>query len=742
MLRRNSAKESVTMSAAVPSSCCRSPVAALLVGLLLLPGSSRADEPAPQGSDGTFISVHYPIDDKETARIIELTSQARQQFQNRWKAEKLDRPPQLTIVYDFNPDGKPAGSSQYGSCLDLAAKLLGGEEFNGILTIAFVHGEVTGHAVLPVLACRELVMGKDAKLGDAARHQREPIRKDQLDFYRLVAEKRGRSPALVLKMIDKDLEIFQATRNGSVLFVTGNEPVDPDVVVDRTAPLIPRGTIALYTAKQAVEDFKLCRLRFDTREEVADWYNIPRSAVRENPLLGRIPDAVCIEVRGQLSRLLGSSISRRLSSAVAMRANFVVLKLECGGGSASVAADLAEQIRELSARHQILTVAYLTEHASDLAAVLALSCTQTVMHDKARLGGFDAYFRNRTDDQRAVAAMLEGTAEQRYYPPLLARALADPNLVLWRVKNPKNPLQRNVVSDEQLRSEPDKWSQEGNEPLTRAGKYLTLDATTARELGLAQHVVASLDEVYALYRIDPQTVRAGGPDWLDRFAAFLRLPVITFLLVGIGIACLILELKLPGIGLPGVTAGICFILFFWAHAGLGFTWLAVLLFVLGLVFLAVEIFVTPGFGVLGISGIVLLLAGLGLATIERWPQSESDWIDVASNMGQFGLTLIGGVIAAMIVGRYLPYIPIANRLVLVPPTEKPGDGEAETATAHPRADLLGAIGVTATPLRPAGMVRFGDEYVDVIADGGYVQPGARVQVIEIEGNRIVVKEVG
>jgi membrane-bound serine protease (ClpP class) len=57
------------------------------------------------------------------------------------------------------------------------------------------------------------------------------------------------------------------------------------------------------------------------------------------------------------------------------------------------------------------------------------------------------------------------------------------------------------------------------------------------------------------------------------------------------------------------------------------------------------------------------------------------------------------------------------------------------------AALLGAIGVTATPLRPAGKVQFGEDFVDVVAEGSYVQPGTRVQVIEIEGNRIVVKEV-
>ena len=93
--------------------------------------------------------------------------------------------------------------------------------------------------------------------------------------------------------------------------------------------------------------------------------------------------------------------------------------------------------------------------------------------------------------------------------------------------------------------------------------------------------------------------------------------------------------------------------------------------------------------------------------------------------------------------RYLQHIPFLNRLMLKPPG---GGGRGRRGSApepiQPElAALLGAIGVAATPLRPAGKTQFGDQFVDVVAEGGYVLPGTRVQVIEIEGNRVVVKEV-
>jgi membrane-bound ClpP family serine protease len=206
---------------------------------------------------------------------------------------------------------------------------------------------------------------------------------------------------------------------------------------------------------------------------------------------------------------------------------------------------------------------------------------------------------------------------------------------------------------------------------------------------------------------------------------------------------LILELKLPGVGLPGVVAAVCFILFFWAHLADSQFWLlAVLLFVLGLILLGLEVFVLPGLGVAGISGTVLVVLSLALVTLEKKPETQEEWVSFGTTMASFGLSMMGAVVAALTVAWYLPSIPYVNRLVLKAPADQAeGDETAADLVSPQLAALLGAIGVTVTPLRPAGKVKFGDEYVDVVTESSYVQPGSRVQVIEIEGNRIVVKEV-
>src|SRR5262249_25685258 len=155
-------------------------------------------------------------------------------------------------------------------------------------------------------------------------------------------------------------------------------------------------------------------------------------------------------------------------------------------------------------------------------------------------------------------------------------------------------------------------------------------------------------------------------------AAFLQKPVVSLFLIMIGITCLILELKMPGVSLPGVIAAVCFVLYFWAQSqqlsGPIIT-LAILLFVLCLMLLALEVFLLPGFAVPGISGGILIIVSLALATLEKKPETTEEWISFGRMLGAVGMSLAGAIAMAFVLAWYLPSIPLANRLVLRPPTE-------------------------------------------------------------------------
>jgi membrane-bound serine protease (ClpP class) len=252
-------------------------------------------------------------------------------------------------------------------------------------------------------------------------------------------------------------------------------------------------------------------------------------------------------------------------------------------------------------------------------------------------------------------------------------------------------------------------------------------------------------EVFSIYGVEEKSVRDSKPGWLDDFAAFIRRTEVSILLVIVAFAGLILEFKMPGATLPGLVALICFVLFFWAHAyANGQTvYLAIAMFVVGLILLGIELFILPGFGVSGIAGVLLILTGIGLATLEKAPSSTEEWTLFAGRLLQYGLTLIAAGTLSLLFARYLPKIPYANRLMLAAPADNP-DLAAEGSVlpgAEQAASLLGQVGAATSMLRPAGMARFGDQYVDVVTEGDFIQPGTPIQVVEVEGTRIVVKKV-
>src|SRR5262249_41064023 len=152
-------------------------------------------------------------------------------------------------------------------------------------------------------------------------------------------------------------------------------------------------------------------------------------------------------------------------------------------------------------------------------------------------------------------------------------------------------------------------------------------------------------------------------------ATFFQSPVVRLLLVMIGIIGLILEMKMPGLGLPGVVAAVCFVLFFWANSQAHgqFAVLAILLFVLGLILIGMEVFLMPGMAVFGISVGGRVVFRLVPVTRDRAPTPTRGWWERGGTLLAYALIRIAAIAAAIMIPRSLPQIPYANRLVLVPP---------------------------------------------------------------------------
>ena len=208
----------------------------------------------------------------------------------------------------------------------------------------------------------------------------------------------------------------------------------------------------------------------------------------------------------------------------------------------------------------------------------------------------------------------------------------------------------------------------------------------------------------------------------------------------LGFVFLILEFKVPGHFVALAISLVCFAVFFWLHFNNGgqLVFLAVAFFAIGLVLLGIELFVLPGHGVPGVCGILLLLAGLVAASAEHLPETVADWeVLLEITLRQIITMVVAGIIAIQ-VAKHLPEIPYVNRLALMPPEENP---EVKLPGVEEAESLLGQIGTATSALRPAGIAQFGDRRADVSAELEMIEPGTRIQVIEVEGTRIVVRQV-
>jgi membrane-bound ClpP family serine protease len=733
---------------------------AALLAAVFAPGTLPAEERA---NAGLVIQIPGAITTESTNRLRTALYVPLKRFQ----AERAADPGAAGVFYlicDFNPEGKPNASEDFGACLSLAKYLreLHKDPKQGVQTVAFVHGDVTRHAVLPVLACSEVVLSTDppARLGKVAASGRALDDKVERFAYEDGA---GDRLAIIRKMYDPSVVLFKARpgrpdeKKGPLYFDAAQKPHPEGDPVPEFGP----GDTALYTAAQA-RALGLCKQApQNTLDDVLSAYRLPRSSLYQS-LDHRV--AWRIVVSGNINGEMKEKVQRRVRRALGQKANLLIFQLACGDGDSQTAYEMGLFIAGLNDNRPdrpVETVAFVTNQARNTAAFLALACNKIVFQRETRqgdlvvqhggrLGDFERYLKDQAAIEPVLRRNLAEVARKQHYPPILADALLDRDLRVYRAESVKGDSAVRLLNEDEVKADRQGEQRWGNlktlKPRTEADKnnYLTLDADNARDWDVSRATAASFEEVCEQEGVSPGDVRTAESDWLDDLADFLRDPWTSVVLVMLGITCLILELKMPGVVLPGVVAAVCFVLFFWSHSQLNgqITWLAILLFVLGLLLIALEIFVLPGFGVAGISGTLLVVGSLGLVAYGHWPHSSEEWVAFGHRLGPFGLSILGALVAAFILARYLPSIPYVNRLMLHPAGENEEGVESAPDPMHAElAALLGAIGVAATPLRPAGKAQFGDAFVDVVAEGGYVVPGTRVQVIEIEGNRVVVKEV-
>ena len=269
--------------------------------------------------------------------------------------------------------------------------------------------------------------------------------------------------------------------------------------------------------------------------------------------------------------------------------------------------------------------------------------------------------------------------------------------------------------------------------LDEKGKLLTLTTDTALSSGIADAQFETLDALLAALGLSEAPRLDVAPTWAEQVARVLTDPTVSGLLMGLGTLGLLIELTHPGLIIPGVVGALSLGLFLGGHwvvelAG----WEELILLLLGVFLLAAELLILPGFGLAGIGGLLSLAAALTLALIGL-PLGVSWELGLITDA--LSVVVISTFVAAvllLVAMRFLPHRRFARGLVL--------QTTLDAVVTPPASALLGALGVASTDLRPAGKALIDGRLVDVVSQLHFVERGASVQVVEVEGARVVVLE--
>jgi membrane-bound serine protease (ClpP class) len=409
------------------------------------------------------------------------------------------------------------------------------------------------------------------------------------------------------------------------------------------------------------------------------------------------------EIESEIDLGLVPYIKRVISEAEKNNASAVVFKVNTFGGRV----DAATEIKDAILNSKVLTIAYVDKRAISAGSLITLSCKKIAMAPGSSIGAttvVDAQGQKQSEKaQSYMSSEMRATAEKNGRRTDIAEGMVDERVVV--------------------------------QGLVDSLHLITLTAKEAIHYGMADTISNDLDEALAAFNLKDAEIIDLNVSWLESVVRFLNNPIISSLLIMIGLVGIFTEIKTPGWGLPGTAAIIALALFF----GSGFlldlaSIFEILIFVVGVILLALEIFVIPGFGITGISGILLILTGIFLSLVSDFPIIDGEMIMLA--IIQLALTLLVSMGLIFLLWRILPNTRALNTLVL---------SDAETHDlgfiSNPGyTSLLNMEGKALTDLRPSGTAIINDARVDVVTFGNYIEKGSDIVVKQVEGMRVVVEK--
>lgn len=280
---------------------------------------------------------------------------------------------------------------------------------------------------------------------------------------------------------------------------------------------------------------------------------------------------------------------------------------------------------------------------------------------------------------------------------------------------------------------------DGSELVLPRGELLTLIPSEAIKYGVIEATAISVDEVVTHYMLGGGTYHIIEANWAEKTFRFLTSPTIAGLLLMLAMGGLYLEVRTPGVGLPGIIGIVCLVLFFGSHYVLGLAdTIDIVLVLVGICLILIEAFVIPGFGIAGVAGILCLIVGIYLSLVSfTIPQYTWEFESLSRVAHSFSVFVLSMFAFMGLMWKLMPALPFYNSMLLAD-TQDASAGYVGQDLDFAAASI-GLRGTASTMLRPAGKGRFGDRTYDVVTRGNFIEKGTSIVIVLADGNRYVVE---
>jgi membrane-bound serine protease (ClpP class) len=430
------------------------------------------------------------------------------------------------------------------------------------------------------------------------------------------------------------------------------------------------------------------------------------------------------DIRKEIMPAMWRITQKAITEAEKINADLIIIHMNTYGGML----DAADSIRTRILNCKIPVYVFIDNNAASAGALISIAADRIYMRRGASIGAatvVDAEGKVVPDKyQSFMRSLMRATAETHgkdtlingsdtilkwHRDPHIAEAMVDPSIYI--------------------------------KDITDTGKVLTLTTSEAIRLGFCEGEAETIEQVLDLAGTKPWRMIEFRSTTLESLIGFLINPIVQGILIMLIIAGIYFELQSPGIGFPLVLALSAAMLYFAPLylEGLAHNW-EILLFLAGLILIALEIFVVPGFGVTGIGGILLVVIGLSLSMIDDF--------DFSMEPGNFNRPLYAlSIVLFSVFASLISSIALTSRLLTKTPLRKLVlQNEQTTSEGFIGVDMsgkamVGKTGVAATVLRPSGKVEIDGDFFDASSECGFINQGENVRVTRMETGQIYVRRL-